>query len=61
MSSYVYLRRSVILINGIGDYETTLQYTQPSVPTKTDATLNLLLPVLAKPIVQKIVSRSVLR
>ncbi|KAI0298570.1 hypothetical protein BC826DRAFT_1096594 [Russula brevipes] len=42
----------------IGDYETTLQYTQLAVPTKTDETLNLLLPILAQPIVQKIVSNS---
>lgn len=45
----------------VGDYKTTLQYIQPSVPTKTDDTLNLLLPILAKPIVQKIVSGSALR
>ncbi|KAI9442265.1 hypothetical protein H4582DRAFT_1809416 [Lactarius indigo] len=44
----------------IGDYKTTLQYTQPSVPTSTDQTLNLLLPILAQPIVQKIVSGSTL-
>ncbi|KAH8992759.1 hypothetical protein EDB86DRAFT_3078965 [Lactarius hatsudake] len=44
----------------IGDYKTTLQFTQPSVPTSTDQTLNLLLPLLAQPIVQKIVSGSTL-
>ncbi|KAI0256058.1 hypothetical protein BJV78DRAFT_435519 [Lactifluus subvellereus] len=44
----------------IGDYRTALQYTQPTVPTRTDETLNLLLPTLARPIVQKIVSGSVL-
>ncbi|KAI9463679.1 hypothetical protein BJY52DRAFT_1404720 [Lactarius psammicola] len=44
----------------IGDYKTTLQYTQPSIPTSTDQTLNLLLPILAQPIVQKIVSGSIL-
>ncbi|KAI0268735.1 hypothetical protein BC834DRAFT_651204 [Gloeopeniophorella convolvens] len=44
----------------IGDYMTTLQYTQPAIPTKTDQTLNFLLPVLAQPIVQKIVSGSAL-
>lgn len=44
----------------IGDYKTTLQYTQPSVPTSTDQTLNLLLPILAQPIVQKIVSGTIL-
>ncbi|KAI0305626.1 hypothetical protein B0F90DRAFT_1815219 [Multifurca ochricompacta] len=42
----------------IGDYRTTLQYTQLAVPTKTDETLNLLLPILAQPIVQKIVAGS---
>ncbi|KAH8979124.1 hypothetical protein EDB92DRAFT_1821158 [Lactarius akahatsu] len=44
----------------IGDYKTTLQFTQPSVPISTDQTLNLLLPLLAQPIVQKIVSGSTL-
>ncbi|KAH9038716.1 hypothetical protein EDB85DRAFT_2072661 [Lactarius pseudohatsudake] len=44
----------------IGDYKTTLQFTQPSIPTSTDQTLNLLLPILAQPIVQKIVSGSTL-
>ncbi|KAJ7647487.1 hypothetical protein FB45DRAFT_200334 [Roridomyces roridus] len=44
----------------IGAYETSLTYTQTGVPTKTDSTLNLILPVLAQPIVQKIVGGSVL-
>ncbi|KAI0660249.1 hypothetical protein C8Q70DRAFT_914138 [Cubamyces menziesii] len=44
----------------IGDYATTLQYTQPDVVTKTDKSLNMILPILAQPIVQKIVSGSVL-
>jgi hypothetical protein len=44
----------------VGDYKTTLQYTQHSVPTSTDQTLNLLLPILAQPIVQKIVSGTTL-
>ncbi|KAI0354382.1 hypothetical protein OH77DRAFT_1404952 [Trametes cingulata] len=44
----------------IGDYATTLQYTQADVETKTDKSLNLILPILAQPIVQKIVSGSVL-
>lgn len=39
---------------------TTLNYTQLSVPIATDSSLNLILPVLAQPIVQKIVSGSVL-
>jgi len=46
--------------NGVGDYSTELHYTQSAVPTKTDETLNLLLPILAQPIVQKIVSGSTL-
>ncbi|KAI0049858.1 hypothetical protein FA95DRAFT_1604022 [Auriscalpium vulgare] len=44
----------------IGDYSTSLQYTQTGVPTKTDESLNLILPILAQPIVQKIVSGSLL-
>ncbi|KAI0370690.1 hypothetical protein BV20DRAFT_966193 [Pilatotrama ljubarskyi] len=44
----------------IGDYATTLQYTQADVETKTDKSLNMILPILAQPIVQKIVSGSVL-
>ncbi|KAI0773181.1 hypothetical protein BD413DRAFT_603560 [Trametes elegans] len=44
----------------IGDYATTLQYTQPNVQTKTDKSLNMILPILAQPIVQKIVSGSML-
>ncbi|THV03542.1 hypothetical protein K435DRAFT_962414 [Dendrothele bispora CBS 962.96] len=42
----------------IGVYTTTLKYSQNSLPTKTDETLNLILPVLAHPIVQKIVGGS---
>ncbi|KAG2078952.1 hypothetical protein BDR04DRAFT_1124058 [Suillus decipiens] len=44
----------------IGDYATTLSYTQTDVPISTDSSLNLILPILAKPIVQKIVSGSIL-
>lgn len=44
----------------IGDFRTTLHYTQRGLPTKTDDTLNLILPVLARPIVQKIVDQSIL-
>ncbi|KAF5351977.1 hypothetical protein D9756_007389 [Leucocoprinus leucothites] len=40
----------------IGDYKTTLQFTQTGVPTSTDDSLNLILPVLAQPIVTKIVA-----
>ncbi|KAG1742190.1 hypothetical protein EDB19DRAFT_1702736 [Suillus lakei] len=44
----------------IGDYATTLSYTQTDVPISTDSSLNLILPILAKPIVQKVVGGSVL-
>ena len=37
-----------------------MSYTQPDVAIKTDSSLNLLLPILAQPIVQKIVTGSVL-
>jgi len=42
----------------IGEYTTNLQYLQVSVPVVTDSSLNRLLPVLAQPIVQRIVSGS---
>ncbi|WFC96532.1 hypothetical protein MBRA1_003193 [Malassezia brasiliensis] len=42
----------------IGDYATPLTFSQQNVPMRTDETLNLLLPVLAKPIVQKIIDGS---
>ncbi len=44
----------------IGDYETTLTFAQQNVPLGTDVTLNKLLPVLASPIVQKIVDNAIL-
>ncbi|EST10168.1 Protein of unknown function DUF3712 [Kalmanozyma brasiliensis GHG001] len=44
----------------IGDYSTTLTFAQANVPLGTDVTLNRLLPVLASPIVQKIVDNSIL-
>jgi hypothetical protein len=44
----------------VGDYQTTLQFTQLGVPTATDDSLNYLLPVLARPLVQKIVDATVL-
>ena len=43
-----------------GDYSTSLTYSQPAVVTTTDDSLNLLLPILAQPIVQKIVDASLL-
>ncbi|KAF5386260.1 hypothetical protein D9615_002421 [Tricholomella constricta] len=42
----------------IGEYKTTLQYIQTSVPTVTDDSLEFILPVLAHPIVQQIVGGS---
>ncbi|KAI0063538.1 hypothetical protein BV25DRAFT_1915044 [Artomyces pyxidatus] len=61
-TAFKQLRSDVELTAGvnIGDYATTLNYTQTGVATKTDQTLNLILPVLAQPIVQKIVSGSLL-
>jgi hypothetical protein len=44
----------------IGNYSTSLQYAQTGLPIGTDSSLNLLLPILAAPIVQKVVSGSVL-
>ncbi|KAJ1033702.1 hypothetical protein NDA13_001683 [Ustilago tritici] len=44
----------------IGDYSTTLVFAQQNVPLGTDVTLNKLLPVLAGPIVQKIVDNAIL-
>ncbi|TDL25981.1 hypothetical protein BD410DRAFT_895443 [Rickenella mellea] len=56
------LRSDVSLTSAvtIGDYSTTLDYTQLAVPVVTDDSLNLLLPILAQPIVQKLVSASTL-
>lgn len=42
----------------IGEYQTSLEYTQAGVPTKTDESLHYILPVLAKPIVNKIVAKA---
>ncbi|GJJ06156.1 hypothetical protein Clacol_000345 [Clathrus columnatus] len=44
----------------IGGYATSLEFMQKDVPVETDSTLNLLLPVLAQPIVQKVIDASVL-
>ena len=56
----LYLPSLLSLTDSTGDYPTTLTYVQPDVQTKTDKSLHLLLPILAQPIVQKIVSGSVL-
>ena len=60
--AFAKLTEDVALDSGvnIGDYQTSLSYTQPGVTIKTDKSLNLILPVLAQPIVQKIVGGSVL-
>lgn len=47
-----------MLTKTIGDYNTQLEYSQEDVPVGTDDSLNMLLPVLAAPIVQKIVTGS---
>ena len=39
-----------------GDYETTLQFAQTGVPTGTDDSLDLILPILAQPIIMNIVA-----
>lgn len=44
----------------IGDYATALTFSQSNVPLGTDSSLNLLLPILASPIVQKIVDNAIL-
>ncbi|KAJ6607775.1 hypothetical protein B0H10DRAFT_2227490 [Mycena sp. CBHHK59/15] len=56
------LQSDVTLTAGvtIGEYQTSLEYTQSNLPTHTDDSLNLILPVLAQPIVQKIVGGSLL-
>ena len=56
----LYLPSLLSLTDSTGGYSTTLTYVQPDVQTKTGKSLHLLLPILAQPIVQKIVSGSVL-
>ncbi|CDR88214.1 uncharacterized protein SPSC_03875 [Sporisorium scitamineum] len=50
----------IVAENNIGDYSSTLTFAQQDVPLGTDVTLNKLLPVLAGPIVQKIVDNAIL-
>ena len=50
----------IVSTASIGDYETKLSFVQSDVKLETDDSLHLLLPVLAKPIVQKIVDGAVL-
>ena len=42
----------------LGDYPTTLEFSQSGVPTATDKTIDIILPILASPIVQTIVGGS---
>lgn len=60
--AFALLKADIELVSNllVGSYATQLTYTQLEVPVKTDASLNLLLPVLARPIVQKIVNGSIL-
>lgn len=51
---------SIMSTTHIGDYTSDMTFVQTNVPLKVDQTLHLLLPVLAKPIVQKIVDGSIL-
>lgn len=44
----------------IGEFSTNLAYSQKAVKANTDSSLALLLPILARPIVQKIVDGSIL-
>ncbi|KAF8493874.1 hypothetical protein JB92DRAFT_3147206 [Gautieria morchelliformis] len=56
------LQSDIILSSAvsISDYPTTLDFTQLAIPVATDDSLNLLLPILAQPIVQKIITGAVL-
>ncbi|KAF7298203.1 hypothetical protein HMN09_01042200 [Mycena chlorophos] len=56
------LQSDVALTAGvtIGEYKTTLSYTQNNLTTNTDSSLDLILPILARPIVQQIVGGSAL-
>lgn len=51
---------SLITVLHIDDFTTNLAYAQQAVPAHTDSTLTLLLPVLARPVVQKIVDAAIL-
>jgi hypothetical protein len=61
-AAFKILRADISLTSSvnIGQYSTTLTYSQKQVSVQTDSTLNYLLPVLARPIVQKIVDGAVL-
>lgn len=50
----------IMSASNIGDYQTELTFAQTDVALKVDQTIHMLLPVLAKPIVQKIIDGSIL-
>ncbi|KAL8279026.1 hypothetical protein RQP46_008484 [Phenoliferia psychrophenolica] len=62
LSAFAGLKVNVDLLSvlHIGDFTTDLAYLQSDVPAYTDSSLILLLPILARPIVQKIVDEAVL-
>ncbi|KAF8586733.1 hypothetical protein K439DRAFT_1631457 [Ramaria rubella] len=61
-TAFKQLQADIVLSSAvsIGDYPTSLDFTQLAVPVSTDQSLNLLLPILAQPIVQKIITGSIL-
>ncbi|GAA6063179.1 hypothetical protein JCM10212_003114 [Sporobolomyces blumeae] len=62
LQAFAGLKVNVDLVTAldIGEYSTLLSYRQESVPAYTGQSLTLLLPVLARPIVQKIVDEAAL-
>ncbi|KAL8287086.1 hypothetical protein RQP46_004092 [Phenoliferia psychrophenolica] len=62
LTAFASLKVDVALVSvlHIGDFTTNLAYSQANVPAYTDSTLTLLLPILARPIVQRIVDESIL-
>lgn len=50
----------LVSVLNIGEFQTNLAYSQSGVPAFTDSSLTMLLPILARPIVQKIVDGSIL-
>ncbi|KAL8278093.1 hypothetical protein RQP46_009553 [Phenoliferia psychrophenolica] len=62
LTAFAALKVDVALVSvlHIGDFTTNLAYSQAEVPAYTDSTLTLLLPILARPIVQRIVDQAIL-
>jgi hypothetical protein len=52
---------SIISAVNVGQYPTSLAFSQSGIPVATDASLHLLLPIIATPIVQKLVGGAVLQ